>query len=148
MCRLSCLIILILTLVTFAVSSQRGVYVIPVKDNIPIYVNQVRKIHENAHFTAGLKSRLKVLSKTNKRYQVQDQDGRIGWVERHFVVLLSNPTQMKFDSASVYSYNDIRRVIFINDATDPSDVAIKLDRTFQEALKENIDRECLERVLE
>jgi hypothetical protein len=50
-----------------------------------------------------------------------------------------------FDDAEVIGYLDNPTPVYIIDADNPNADPIKLDRSFADALRENVDRETIER---
>ncbi len=141
-------IILLSTSIILASVPKRNLYVIPKKDNVSVYENRIRKLNENSKFVVNLKSRLRVLETKKDSYKVQNDKGRVGWIKKRFVAPLKNASYFEIDSLDVIGHIDFFSFSSIIDNSDPEGIAIKLDRSFKEALGENIDRESVQRVIE
>ena len=102
------------------------------------------KQDETATFTVGVGDRLKVLRSSRNHYKVRTDDGNEGWIEKRLVAAASGKSFL-FDDAEVIGYLDNPTPVYIIDADSKDATPIKLDRSFAEALKENIDRETVER---
>jgi hypothetical protein len=131
--------------VAFAQKDKGGEYVQPTKKNIGVYKNEIREVYEEPIFKVGLEDRLLILKRGNNAYQVQDAQGRIGWIERRMVVVTGKSKTFIMGDAEVIGYLDNPTPVYIIDTYDPNSDPIKLDRSFEDALKENVDRETIER---
>lgn len=126
-------------------SAARGPkYVQPKKSNVGLYSNETRSVNEQAIRQVGLTDRLKVLQDTRSHYKVRTDDGVVGWVEKRLVASAAGKSFM-FDDAEVIGYLDNPTPVYIIDADSKDATPIKLDRSFAEALRENVDRESVER---
>jgi hypothetical protein len=92
----------------------------------------------------GVEDRLQVLEQDRNHYKVKSPDGQVGWVEKRLVATASGK-QFMFDDAEVIGYLDNPTPVYIIDADAKDATPIKLDRSFAEALRENVDRETVER---
>jgi hypothetical protein len=119
-------------------------FVQPKKNSVGIYQNEKRGVNENAVKTVGVDDRLKVLKTKRNHYHVQMNDGTRGWIEKRLCATASGKSFM-FDDAEVIGYLDSPTPVYIIDADSKDATAIKLDRSFAEALRENVDRETVER---
>ena len=138
---LSCLLI-----VMFFASSTTFAqkFVQPKRASVGLYANEKRGVNEQAVKTLGVDDRLKVLSTKRNHYFVQMDDGTKGWVEKRLCAAASGKSFM-FDDAEVIGYLDSPTPVYIIDADSKDATPIKLDRSFAEALRENVDRETVER---
>ena len=119
-------------------------YVQPTAD-VGIYKNEVRAVNEQAITTVGVKDRLTVIKEGKNAYQVKTSNGSAtGWVEKRLCVSASGKS-FAFDDAEVIGYLDNPTPIYIIDADNKDATPIKLDRSFAEAVKSNVDRETVER---
>ncbi len=141
------LIILVFNIYAFG-SIPKNNYVIPVQEKVGIYENRIRTLHERALFHVNLESRLRVLEEKNIYYRIKDEQGRTGWVEKRFVAAVRKTNLNSFNPADVKGYDDIRSFISIIDGQELTDVMIKLDRSFKENLREAVDREMVERIVQ
>jgi hypothetical protein len=126
------------------VSAQKAKFVQPTKGNVGVYENQIRKPYEQAVLTVGVEDRLQVLEQARNHYKVKTPGGQVGWVEKRLVATTSGK-QFLFDDAEVIGYLDNPTPVYIIDADAKDATPIKLDRSFAEALRENVDRETVER---
>ena len=140
--NLALVVIFLASTFTFA---QRGPkFVQPKKNGVGIYKNETRSVNETATLTVGVGDRLKVLRSSRNHYKVRTDDGNEGWIEKRLVAAASGKSFL-FDDAEVIGYLDNPTPVYIIDADSKDATPIKLDRSFAEALKENIDRETVER---
>ncbi|MFC1476384.1 hypothetical protein ACFL5S_00310 [Fibrobacterota bacterium] len=140
------IVIIIILFISAALADQLDkYYAIPKKNNVSVYENAVRKVFEQAKFTVSVDSRLTILEENKNMYKVQDDQNRVGWVEKHLVIKRKRSKLFIIEDAFIHDYIDNPTVIIIPDATDPKESQIKLDRSFIEQLKRNTDRETLQR---
>jgi len=139
--------LLFLSAVILAASTalaQGAKFVQPNKNNVGLYRNETRSVNETAVLEVGLNDRLKILKNGRDHYQVQTDDGKVGWVEKRLCASASGKSFL-FDDAEVIGYLDNPTPVYIIDADSKDATPIKLDRSFAEALRENVDRETVER---
>lgn len=119
-------------------------YVQPTKDGLGVYKNEIREVYEEPIFTANAADRLLVLQEKGRAYKVQSPSGE-GWVEKRMVVTVGKSKTFVFDNAEVVGYLDNPTPVYIIDTDDPNADPINLDRSFKDALRENVDKETVER---
>lgn len=137
--------ILLAILVTFSVSfAQKVFYVIPTKEAIGLYKNQVRQINEKPIETLNKESRLKVISSKGKYYKVKSDAGNIGWVEKRLVTKVDAKVET-FGDAEVTGYLDNPTPLYITDMDQGESAPVDVDRSFKDALTRNADKEKIER---
>jgi hypothetical protein len=141
---LSFLIIVLTVSFAFAQKDMKK-YVTPTKDEVGVFKNEVRELYEKPMYTVGTNDRLMVLETGKQAYKVQKADGGTGWVEKRLVVTTGKSKSFVFDDAEVIGYLDNPTPVYIIDADNPNADPIKLDRSFADALRENVDRETIER---
>jgi hypothetical protein len=95
--------------------------------------------------TVGLNDRLTVVGKSKQNLKVKLASGEIGWVDQKSVIASGKAKTFVFDDAEVIGYLDNPTPVYIIDADNPNADPIKLDRSFADALRENVDRETVER---
>jgi hypothetical protein len=137
--------VLLLVLVVAAGAGERGKYVIPVRDQVKAYANEVRRIYEKSVFTVGVEDRLVVLREERRALKVRDPEGRVGWVQREDVKTVARSALFTYGEAEIPGYLDSPTPIYILEGTDPGETGILLDRSFKDDLTENVDRETVER---
>lgn len=120
-------------------------YVQPTKDDVGVYKNEVRELYEQPLFTVGTNDRLLILDTKARNYKVQSPTGQVGWVEKRLVVATGKSKTFVFDNAEVIGYLDNPTPVYIIDSDDPNADPINLDRSFKDALRENVDKETVER---
>ncbi len=120
-------------------------WVQPQKDGVGVYKNQIRETYEEPITTASSNDRMEVVSEKRNHYKVRINN-QTGWVEKRLVAAVAQGSKSyMFDDAEVIGYLDNPTPVYIIDADDRERDPIKLDRSFAEALRENVDRETLER---
>jgi hypothetical protein len=137
------LFIAVITASIFAKDDQK--FVTPTKDEVGIYKNDVREVYEKPIAIVGLNDRLTFLGKSKQNLKVKAPSGEIGWVDQKLVVMTNKSKTFVFDDAEVIGYLDNPTPVYIIDADNPNADPIKLDRSFADALRENVDRETVER---
>ena len=137
-------IITVFLFASFTFAQRSPKFVQPKKNNVGIYQNETRSINETAIVTVGLNDRLKVVKTSRNNYKVKTDDGTTGWIEKRLVAAASGKSFL-FDDAEVIGYLDNPTPVYIIDADSKDATPIKLDRSFAEALRENVDRETVER---
>lgn len=125
-------------------SADAPKFVQPKRNNVGLYKNETRSLNETAMREVGLNDRLRVLRASRDHYQVQTDDGVVGWIIKDAVASASGKSFL-FDDAEVIGYLDNPTPVYIIDADSKDATPIKLDRSFAEALRENVDRETVER---
>lgn len=134
-------------LVSLVVSSsfaQAVKFVQPTKSNVGIYENETRKAYEEAKVTVGTEDRLQVLETKRNHYKVKTPNNQVGWVEKRLVASASGKKFM-FSDAEVIGYLDNPTPVYIIDADDRESTPIQLDRSFADALRQNVDKPTVER---
>ncbi len=136
-----------LVLVAFTVSfAQRARWVQPTTDGLGVYENEIRKAYENPIATVNSADRLQVLEEKRDHLKVKFGSST-GWVEKRLVANAARGSKtFLFDDAEVLGYLDNPTPVYIIDADDKDRDPIKLERSFAEALRENVDRETVERI--
>jgi len=127
--------------------AQKTKFVQPTKNDVGVYSNEVRDKFEEAKFTVKIDDRLQVLTTGRDAYKIRDPQGRVGWIEKRLVATTSGKKFM-FDDAEVIGYLDNPTPVYIIDADSKGATPIKLDRSFAEALRQNVDKETVERQVE
>jgi hypothetical protein len=120
-------------------------YVQPKEGNIGVYKNQIRDVYEQPVFKVGTDDRLLIVDSKGDHYKVQNAEGQNGWVEKRLVVSIGKSKTFVFDKADVVGYLDNPTPVYILDSDDPNAERIYLDRSFKEALRDNVDKETVER---
>jgi len=138
--------ILIGVLVVFNLASSRDMFVIPNHDNSGIYEHKIRVLSERPVFYAGTKDRLQIIASEDRFYRVKTADGREGWIEQNICSKAINGTRFMFEPADVYSHMENPVDIFILDVKDPTNMYIELKRSFKDEVRENVDKEFIERL--
>ena len=84
------------------------------------------------------------MSTAGDLYEVQNATGT-GWVDKKLMVIIGTKKSFSFDNAEVLGYIDNPTPIYIIDQDDPNSEKITLDRSFKDALRDNVDKMTLER---
>jgi hypothetical protein len=120
-------------------------YVTPSKDGAEVFQNEIRQLYEKPIFSAGTSDRLQILDTKGSHYKVKGADGQVGWIEKSAVVATGKSKTFVFDNAEVVGYLDNPTPVYIMDTDDPNADPINLDRSFKDALRQNVDKETVER---
>ncbi len=133
---------MIIVIASFSLFAQK--YVTP-KEETGLYKNETRQVYEEPIQTVGPNDRLTVIQTKNRHYKVKTAAGDEGWVEKRLVAATGKSKTFVFDNAEVIGYLDNPTPVYIIDTDDPNADPINLDRSFKDALRENVDKETIER---
>ena len=137
--------ILVCTGLVCTIFGQSAKFVQPKQDNVGVYKNQTRELYEKPLFSVDVNTSLRVVRSTKDHYKVV-LDGKEGWIEKRLTAPIGKGAKTYlFDEAEVIGYLDNPTPVYIIDADDKERDPIKLDRSFAEALRENVDKETIER---
>ena len=101
--------------------------------------------HDQAIVQINQRDPLKVLDEKGNALMVQTVSGKVGWLARNEVTENCGLV-CQFPGMDVNAYLDNPDIGFVIDALNAADLApAKIDRSFADAVKENIDREALAR---
>jgi len=146
--RLIGLLLMVAFAVTPALAQKNNAakkYVQAKEGSVGVYKNQVRQVYEEALFKVGPDDRLLVIDTKGDNYKVQSADGQSGWVEKRLVIQLGKSKTFTFESAEVIGYLDNPTPVYILDSDDPNAERIYLDRSFKDAIRDNVDQETMSR---
>jgi hypothetical protein len=138
-------LIFILLSVATLWSAESKKYVQPKENDVGIYKNEIRALSETPIFKVGLDDRLLVIDANGDKYKVQSVEGQTGWVEKKFVVQIGKSKTFIFDNAEITGYLDNPTPVYILDADDPNSERVYLNRSFKDNLRDNVDKETIER---
>ncbi|MBN2036102.1 MAG: hypothetical protein JW768_05110 [Chitinispirillaceae bacterium] len=136
-------VILMASVALWAAESQK--YVQAKKGSVGVYKNRIREVYEQPIFKVGTVDRLLVLDSKGQHYMVKNVEGQTGWVEKQLVIAIGKSKTFVFDNAEVMGYLDAPTPVYIIDSDDPNAERIYLDRSFKDALRDNVDKETIER---
>ncbi|HUI91208.1 MAG TPA: hypothetical protein VLX68_03070 [Chitinivibrionales bacterium] len=125
--------------------AQKQMYAIPVQKDVPVYQNRIRKVYEKPLFVMEEQGRYVVVEKAKDALKVQDGDRKAGWVEKGKVKTVLENKEFSFDAVQVQPWIDNPQLVVIIDGNDPSAKPIVLERSFADALRENVDQETINR---
>jgi hypothetical protein len=129
----------------FAEQKSNEKFVTATSNDVGVFKNEIRELYEKPLFTVTSNDRLLLLSSGRQHYKIKKGDGEVGWIEKRMVVTTGKSKTFIFDNAEVVGYLDNPTPVYIIDADNPNADPIKLDRSFADALRENVDRETVER---
>jgi len=142
MCIRTTLMLIVSCTVCFADIS----YVLTTKDNSPVYLNYTRVLFEEPLFKVDRNKIFQVIAQKGEKYKVVDEKGRGGWIEKSFCVKTQVGKKFEFESANVNGFNDIHGFAFISGSLENGEIPLRLERSFKDELKENVDKEKIKRV--
>ncbi|MCL2182181.1 MAG: hypothetical protein FWB85_01760 [Chitinispirillia bacterium] len=120
------------------------------KANTSVYANEVREAYESPVGSIGPSDVVSVTEVKRNHLKIRTSSGIEGFVERKDLSKASNAAAKNrafaFEAAEVVGYLDNPTPIYIIDMDDPNADPISLDRSFKEALKENVDKETMDRL--
>jgi hypothetical protein len=131
--------------VTALWAAEAKKYVQAKQADLGIYKNQIREVYEQPLYKVSTEDRLLIMDSKGDHYKVQNADGQVGWVEKRLVVAIGKSKTFVFDNAEVLGYLDAPTPVYILDSDDPNAERIYLDRSFKDALRDNVDKETVER---
>ena len=120
--------------------------VMPVRDRVGIYRNETRKTFETPLFTVGSNDRLRVIESGKRFSKITGRDNREGWIENRLCITAPGNRLIMFDPAMIEQYMETKNTVIILDGPSPEDLHINLQRSFKDALGENVDRETVGRM--
>jgi hypothetical protein len=145
--RLSTFIIVVIFAAS-ALWAQKGgnqKFVQPKEAGVGVYKNQIREVYETPTFKVGPEDRLLIIDTKGDHYKVQNAEGANGWIEKRLVISIGKSKTFVFDNAEVVGYLDNPTPVYILDSDDPNAERIVLDRSFKDALRDNTDKETVDR---
>ena len=134
-----------LTIIAVVAVQGKEQYVQAKQGSVGVYKNQTRKMYEEPIFKVSTTDRLQVVGSKGGFYKVKNADGQSGWVEKRLVITIGKSKTFVFDNAEVMGYLDAPTPVYIIDSDDPNAERIYLDRSFKDALRDNVDKETIER---
>ena len=139
------LLIIMTVVLTIAQAEERKRYVIPIQDCIGVYKNKTRLPNREVIYSVCSDDRLIVLADGGKYFKVKDVHGRTGWIEKRLVTSIARSSRMMFEDATIVGYLNNSSPIIILDSDGSGETAIRLERSFLDALRVNVNRETIER---
>ena len=130
----------------FCSISAKQSYVVAKEENTSVYQNRLRKLYEQAVFTINPDEQVRVLKRSGRHIRIENKDQRKGWVEDKLVLPVVVSKEITYDPAAVEGYLNNPEPTIIWGSDGPYDYEIKLDRSFRDALRENVDKQTALRV--
>jgi hypothetical protein len=127
----------------WAAWAQKQMYAIPVQKDVPVYQNEIRKLYEKPLFVMEEQGRYFIKETGKNAVKIQDREGSAGWVELRRIKMVSENKSFSYDPAVIESWLDNPQLTAIIDGNDPKANPLILDRSFADALKENVDKETI-----
>jgi hypothetical protein len=144
------LVALLLTFAATPVLAQRvNDQMVARRPNTQIFANEVREAFESAIMTIGTDDVVTITDVRSRHFRIRTANGTEGFVAKNDLNRASQAQRSRafaFEAADVVGYLDNPTPVYIIDMDDPNADPITLDRSFREALKENVDRETMERL--
>jgi hypothetical protein len=146
MIRITTIGLLVVVIALQGAATQKSRIIMPLRDNVGVYHHEIRKVFEEPYFIVGTADRLQVIATGKRNSKVVDREAREGWIENRLCTTAPGGKLITFDPAMIEQYSDIKSPMNISAGTGPEDMQIRLDRSFRDALSENVDRETVSRV--
>jgi len=117
--------------------------------NTKIYEKEVREAYESPLVSVGANDVLTIMEVKKNHFKVRTDSGIEGFVQKGDVVKAAKSSNVSksytYEGAQVDAYLTNPTPVYIIDTDDPNDAPITLDRSFKESLKQNVDKETMER---
>jgi hypothetical protein len=139
---------LIVVMALQGAATQQSKIVRPVRDNVGVYRHETRSLYEAPYYTVGTADRLQVITTGKRHSKVVDNGARGGWIENRLCTTAPGSKLISFEPAFIEQYNVNQSSVIVFDADGPEETTITLDRSFKDALSENVDRETAARTCE
>lgn len=143
-------IVLLLTpifIVGTVFSAPAGMVVLPKKDSVAVYQNEIRRPLERPLFKASIEDRLLVMETGKYRYLVKNTEGLRGWIEKNECVAVQAGKRIDFDSLMIQiRWDDLQSFIWVGGTPGQDDGRIFIGRSFKGELVSNMDRDEAERL--
>jgi len=142
--RLTSLMIVLISAISLWAAADKQ-YVQPKEGNVGIYKNEIRGVYDEPLLKVGTDDRLMILDSKGEHYKEQNSTGQVGWVEKRLVAKIGKSKTFVFENADVVGYLDNPTPVYIIDVDNPDAEKIYLDRSFKDAVRDNVDKETIER---
>lgn len=124
---------------------QKQLYAIPLQNEIPVYENDMRKVYEKPLFTVGQTQCCLIKKIEGDKIQIRNSEGKTGWVEKTLVKIINQNRQFLYSPIAIVDRLDDPGFIWIGEGPDQIENPLILERSFADALRENVDRETIMR---
>jgi hypothetical protein len=123
----------------------KQLYAVPIQKDVPAYASEIRKPYEKPAFVLDENSRYVVRETGKSLIKIRDNSGNEGWVERSAIKTVFENASFTYDSADVMTWLENPNPFMILE-TDPAEqTPIVLERSFADALRDNVDHETVSR---
>jgi hypothetical protein len=127
------------------VASTPQRYGIPRCTNVGVYENETRKPYDTALCTLSSTDRVGIIDAKEEKYLIKSEDGRIGWVEKSCIAITERSSLLLFENKDIVGFLNEVSPIYIIAGTDPSDIPLRIDRSFKEQLLSNQEKASFQR---
>jgi hypothetical protein len=148
MIRFTTISSIVVVLALQGAATQQSKIIRPLRDNVGVYCHEIRALNETPCYTVNRADRLQVITSGKHRSKVIDNQAREGWIENRICATAPGSKLISFDPAIIEQYMENKSTVIVVGKNDPEETTIKLDRSFREALRENVDRATVTRVSE
>lgn len=126
------------------------IFVLPRKDDIGVYANQIRHLSETPIFKVTTQDRLLVVETGKEHYLVKNSNGQTGWIEMQLCARAPRGTSFGFQPIGIYAALEggARPMYIGGDPVLPDDGPILLKRSFASELRINSDRDEMCRIVQ
>jgi hypothetical protein len=115
------------------------------KTNANVFKNELHMQYEEPLYSVDQNEHLKVMQSKDLQYQVKNKEDQVGWISKNVCTSIIPSKSISFESATVDGYVDNPSFMDVFTAENDETTAISLNRSFKNALRENIDKETVMR---
>jgi hypothetical protein len=136
---------LIVGLCAIGVRAGEQVYAIPLNNEVPVYGNELKRLYEKPLFFVSSSQRLLVIESGKNSIKIQDSTENKGWIEKRLVSLGKKKAAFQFEPVTIEEWLGLPELISINDGQEQVQNRLVIDRSFADALRDNVDKETIMR---
>jgi len=111
-----------------------------------VYEKEFHSQYEKPLYSVSKGDKLDVLQQKDLTFQVRNRGYKTGWINRDVCTIKTKSTSFTFDPTQVEGFIDNTGTILVPGSNLLVDDTIKLNRSFRNALVENVDKETIERM--
>lgn len=143
------ILILLISIVSLNFALELGnstQFIMPLNDNVAVYKNKTRKLHEKPLFKMNIDDRYLIIENVDEYVKIKNKNSEVGWVESRLIKKVKASSGFVFEKKLVEAYeiSPLTSIIFGDNTWQ--DTIVMPDRSFSESIKTNVDRETIARM--